>query len=293
MKKFIYFTLLSIVFYQSMHADMDIPKISANTSKPRVDVDGNPQKPTYIILHYTAMCTFSGAVKFFQKPDTKVSAHYVVGPQGEIVEMVDPELQAAHAGVSSWKDKEGLNVHSIGIEIVNPGYSEKDSEPCSKKCPEWSKEDGVKIPGSDKIWYKFTPAQIETVIQLCKHLMEKYNIPQENVIGHGDIAPGRKVDPGPLFPWKDLCQHDIGICPENIDKISAITNSTPNPEKAAEFLKRIGYKINSSNFQDPVNRAVLIAFQMHFKPDSIDGILDSKTYSILEHMAAKSNQEVT
>ena len=278
----------------NLYADMDIPKKSANTSKARIDLDGNLQKPTYIILHYTAQCTFSGVVKFFQQSDTKVSAHYVVGPQGEIVEMVDPELQAAHAGVSSWKDKQGLNSYSIGIEIVNPGYSEKDSEPCFKKCPEWPKESGIKIHGSDKIWYKFTPAKIEAVVQLCKYLMEKYNIPQENVIGHGDIAPGRKVDPGPLFPWSYLCQHNIGICSDCIDKLNTVTSSniSPDPDKAVEFLKRIGYKINSSDFKDPIAMAALIAFQMHFRQNLIDGILDLETYSILERVGKKGNQEI-
>ncbi len=267
---------ISLLIYHIKIEPIKIEEDLCHNSKPRpTNEQGDSMPPIFIILHYTADCGEKDTIRYFKNPNTKVSAHYVVAPNGKITMMVDPLQQAFHAGKSFWKSYESLNQYAIGIEIVNPGWSEPNCPPCRKGITTWTEKDCIKISGSDKCWYKFTPEQIESVIELCQYLMKKYNIPQNNVIGHNDIAPERKLDPGPLFPWLLLAQKNIGIspCPEKSHNLQEVDS-----EKAQNFLQTIGYKADPAKH---INKATLTAFQMHFRPNKIDGILDQETFDKL------------
>lgn len=139
-------------------------------------------KINFIIIHYTAM-SFEGALKALCNKETKVSSHYLIKASGEIFQLVDDSLAAHHAGISFWKGVSSLNHSSIGIELDNMGNT------------------------------KFALPQMDKCIELCKKLVTSYNIPKQNIIGHSDIAPNRKIDPGIYFDWKYLAKDNLGIWP--------------------------------------------------------------------------------
>ncbi len=163
-------------------------------------VNLNLRKPNYVILHYTAQDSLQQTINTFSQVRTQVSAHYVVGKDGRIVHMLNDYLRAWQAGVSKWGSITDMNSCSIGIEIDNNG-----NEP-------------------------FTEPQIKSLLLLLAQLKKNYNIPQANFIGHADIAPGRKPDPGPFFPWKRLAENGFGYwsddivvpAPDNFDYVTAL-----------------------------------------------------------------------
>ena len=182
--------------------------------------------PRFVILHYTEML-FDDAISKLCDKNAKVSTHYLIKKTGEIYNLVADKYIAWHAGVSYWKGLEKLNDHSIGIEIDNMG-----NEP-------------------------FTTEQMDSCIALCYFLMKKYDIPRENVIGHSDIAPDRKVDPGMFFDWKLLDKNGIGIpCKHDISKIGIAAKQ--------QYLKNMGYKIEVTGENDPQTQYVIKAFEDHF-----------------------------
>lgn len=139
---------------------------------------GDHEKPSMIIIHYTGMKTGEEALERLCDPETGVSAHYVIEEDGRLFQLVDENKRAWHAGVSEWQGETDINSASIGIELVNPGH-------------EWG-------------YREFMEPQIEVLIELCCGLVAKYDIPLERVLGHEDVSPGRKQDPGELFPWDRL-----------------------------------------------------------------------------------------
>jgi len=142
--------------------------------------------PEYIILHYTdTLSTEEALDQYLCNPNAEVSAHYVIEKNGNILQLVEEEKRAWHAGKSEWRGETDMNSASIGIELVNPGHT-YGLEP-------------------------FPDTQIESLITLCQAIMQRLNIPPENVLGHEDIAPGRKIDPGPLFPWEALVEQGIAV----------------------------------------------------------------------------------
>ena len=147
----------------------------------------NGKAVNYIILHYTDTQTTEQALGLLLDPAREVSAHYVVEENGKIIQMVADEHRAWHAGVSQWHGETDMNSVSLGIEIVNPGHTYGHKP--------------------------FPDAQIATVIELCRVKMAQFNITPENVLGHSDIAPGRKQDPGPLFPWEALAAQGVALWP--------------------------------------------------------------------------------
>ena len=180
-----------------------------------------------LVLHYTGMKTFQEALNRMRDSGAKVSAHYVVDETGETYRLVDEEKRAWHAGVSSWRKKTDINSRSIGIEIVNPGH-----------------EFGYR---------PFPDIQIKAVIELCNGIINRYRISPENIVGHSDIAPTRKKDPGELFPWETLSENGIGLW----------TNDFEQPSLSCkEMLTAIGYDITDEN-------AALTAFQRRFYPQSL------------------------
>jgi N-acetylmuramoyl-L-alanine amidase len=184
-------------------------------------VNFNLRKPNYVIIHFTAQDSAAQTLKTFTMVKTQVSAHYVIGRDGRVYHMLNDYLRAWHAGISKWGSVTDMNSCSIGIELDNNG-----SEP-------------------------FKSAQINSLLALLAHLKKAYNIPAANFIGHQDIAPGRKPDPGPYFPWKTLAAHGFGYWSDDVLELA------PDDFDPATALKLIGYDTANLN-------AAIIAFKRHF-----------------------------
>lgn len=195
-----------------------------------------------LVLHYTGMQTLEAAVTRLTDPDAEVSAHYLVTEAGRLIQLVNEQDRAWHAGVSSWRGATNINARSIGVEIENPGH--------------------------DAGYRPFTFVQMEAVIHLCSDILRRHSIPSRNVVGHSDVAPVRKMDPGELFDWPRLAVNGIGIWPDIL-----ASNSLPNPGKefdAKAELARVGYDVSDI-------QAALTAFQRHFCPSHITGVADTQT----------------
>lgn len=170
--------------------------------------------PIYLIMHYTAGTTAEGAVSWFQNPDAKASAHLVIDRNGAIIQMVPFNRRAWHAGKSKWGNLDGMNQYSIGIELVNAGKLRK------KSSGEWINWSNKVIPDEDVTlathkgelseagWHEYTEAQIETAAKVGTLLHSAYNF--TDILGHDDVSPGRKVDPGPLFPLDSFRSKVLG-----------------------------------------------------------------------------------
>ena len=157
---------------------------------PSPNFDEREREIDMIVLHYTGMKTGEEALERLCDPEAKVSAHYLIEEDGRVFQLVDESKRAWHAGVSSWQGVENVNHNSIGIELVNPGH-------------EWG-------------YREFTKAQYDSLIPLCQKIKERHSIPDINIIGHEDVAPDRKQDPGELFDWKLLADNGLGIWPRPI-----------------------------------------------------------------------------
>ena len=220
----------------------------------------------FIIFHYTGMKSESAAIKKLTNINSKVSSHYLVKDNGQIIAFVPDQYIAWHAGVSLWKSYKSLNKYSIGIEISNPGH--------------------------DFGYKKFSKSQIISIIKLSKFLIKKYNINPKNILGHSDIAPDRKKDPGEKFPWRELSKHKIGLW-YNLRQKKLIKKrflKTNNLEKKI-FLKnicKIGYSIKVSNNIDLSDthyiKTVIKAFQRRFRQDQIDGKIDQECLIISKNL---------
>jgi len=159
---------------------LNLPKYySINFNLPK----RSRKKIIFIILHYTGMKKESAAIKRLCDPKSKVSSHYFIKNSGEVLSLVPDLYEAWHAGVSSWQKLKSLNKYSIGIEINNPGH--------------------------DNGYKEFSSKQIFSLTKLIKYLVKKYNIKKQNILGHSDISPDRKKDPGEKFPWKKLAKKKI------------------------------------------------------------------------------------
>ncbi len=202
--------------------------------------DGTPTD--MLVLHYTGMQTAAAAIDRLCDPDAQVSAHYVVDEDGTVLQLIDEEMRAWHAGVSFWRGDKNINHRSVGVEIVNPGH-----------------EFGYR---------EFPDAQIAAVIDLCQGVLSRHAIPLRNVVGHSDVAPTRKQDPGELFPWAQLASNGIGLFPND-------TGVAPvSDHDVKDVLEGIGY--DATELQDAV-----IAFQRHYCPQRLDGVADFETRAML------------
>ena len=222
-----------------------------------------PFAPDAIILHYTGMNSAEAALALLCNPASGVSCHYVVLEDGGIVQLVRESARAWHAGDSFWQGHTDLNSASIGIEIVNAGH------------------DGGLPP--------FADAQIESVVALCRDLSQRYSIIPARVLAHSDIAPSRKRDPGERFPWSRLAKAGVGVWRES-DQAKA--GPTMNMAGVQTMLARYGYKIEQTGVLDARTRAVVVAFQRHFRPAHTDGELDPQTVSILSALVQINGPEV-
>ena len=218
----------------------------------------------FIIFHYTGMKRESGAINRLTNIQSEVSCHYLIKNSGEIIKLVPDLYVAWHAGKSSWKNFKSLNKNSIGIEITNPGH-----------------EFGYK---------KFSKKQIYSVLKLSKLLLKTYKISQKNILGHSDIAPERKKDPGEKFPWKFLCKNKIGLWHKltNQELIKNRRFKTSKIEKESFFtnLFKIGYskKIPKGLNKDIYLREVAKTFQRRFRQELINGKIDLECLLISEDL---------
>ncbi len=203
-----------------------------------------------LVLHYTGMKTADEALARLCDPEAKVSAHYTVGTDGRIYAHVPEERRAWHAGVSFWAGEANVNGCSIGIELVNPGH-----------------EFGY-VPFAEK--------QIAALIDLARDILVRHAIPPSRVLGHSDVAPGRKSDPGELFPWARLAVAGIGAWPKASDRGLGETPATA--------LARYGYGLPPHT--DVPLEAVITAFQRHFRPSDVNGRWDSECDSALAGLLA-------
>jgi N-acetylmuramoyl-L-alanine amidase len=206
-----------------------------------------------LVLHYTGMKTADEALARLCDPQAKVSAHYTVGTDGRVFFHVPEERRAWHAGVSFWAGERNVNGRSIGIELVNPGH-----------------EFGY-VP--------FAEAQIAALIDLVRGILGRHPIPPNRVLGHSDVAPARKMDPGELFPWKELAGFGIGVWPE--------TNHRDLREPPETALSRYGYGLPPHT--DVPLEAVITAFQRHFRPSKVNGRWDGECDGVLAALLAPAS----
>lgn len=197
-----------------------------------------------LVLHYTGMQTGASAIDWLANPQSKVSAHYVVDEDGQLVYMVREEQRAQHAGLSHWRGITDVNSASIGIEIVNPGH-----------------EFGYR---------PFPEEQMDTVTRLVAEIVRTYSIEPRNVVGHSDIAPARKEDPGELFDWERLAKLGLAVARPKGKLVD------PEWQDAAFLLalERYGYSIADG-------RAAVVAFQRRFRPENLDGVIDGECRAML------------
>ena len=223
----------------------------------------------FIIFHYTGMKKESKAIDRLTDIQSEVSCHYLIKNNGEIITMVPVSYTAWHAGKSSWKRYKSLNKNSIGIEITNPGH--------------------------DFNYKKFTKKQIISLLKLSKILIKKYKINSKNILGHSDIAPERKKDPGEKFPWKYLSQNKVGLW-HTIKKQELIKNRTIKTTKIEkEFffnnLFKIGYsKIFSKDMsKDRHLNNITKAFQRRFRQELVNDKIDQECLLISKNLLKKYN----
>ena len=217
----------------------------------------------YLIVHYTVLDE-PHSIK--ELSEGSVSSHYLVGlgHPPTIYQFVDESRRAYHAGVSEWKGQNNLNYASIGIEIVNHGYTDTPQ---------------------GRTWAPFPQEQIEALIPLIREIVTRHQIAPDHVLGHSDIAPQRKQDPGPMFPWKRLAAEGLSIWPDEKEVAalrSGYEKKLPDVAWFQHHLASFGYKVPQNAQLDEETRNVISAFQMRFRPARIDGTPDAETASILE-----------
>lgn len=241
--------------------------------RPSPNFDARTRPIDLIVLHYTGMQDAETALARLTdpapvagkypgpwqsaevEPDAplgRVSAHYVVAEDGTVYRLVAEEHRAWHAGASSWDGEGDVNHRAIGIEIVNGGHD-------------------FGLPD-------FPEAQIEALIVLLREIMARWSLTRARVVGHSDVAPERKLDPGEKFPWKKLADSGVSIWPHpsGLD--------LPDDEYVAHAQQQLavfGYNVQASGFIDAATRAALMAFQRRFRPHQIDGVLDEETRKLL------------
>ena len=224
-----------------------------NNSPNYSKINKSQRSIKYVIIHYTGMQSEIASIDRLKNRKSKVSCHYLINRKGVIIKMVDENNIAWHAGKSRWKKFTNLNKNSIGIELVNKGH-----------------EFG---------YQNFSKRQIKSLIRLCKRLKKQYLISTENFLGHSDVAPLRKIDPGEKFPWKELSYYKIGKWYKKIEK-----NFKVNPKlmKVLFFknLQKLGYRYFNVYKRNISDKKVIRSFQRHYLPKSVTGKIDKKTYII-------------
>jgi N-acetylmuramoyl-L-alanine amidase len=230
--------------------------VAAVVASPNLDKRKNGP-PDMIVLHYTGMQSGQGALDRLTNAPSKVSSHYVVFEDGRIVQCVPEDMRAWHAGVSSWAGETDINSCSIGIEIINPGH---------------------------EFGYADYPLrQIAAVIALCRTIITRRGpISADRILGHSDVAPTRKQDPGEKFPWELMSESGVGhwVRPAPLDLVGTTLKHGDRGEgvlRLQRSLKAYGYGVSDNGSYDDLTRDVVTAFQRHFRQARVDGIADPST----------------
>jgi N-acetylmuramoyl-L-alanine amidase len=229
---------------------------------PSPNFDERRAPPDMLVLHYTGMRTADAAIQRLCDPLAKVSAHYVVDEDGAILRLVPEERRAWHAGQGAWQGETDCNAASIGVEIVNPGH-------------EFGYRD-------------FPEAQIDSVVSLISDIRTRWTIPDVRIIGHSDLAPDRKQDPGERFPWKRLASVGHGLwfepAPERIAALGpplGVGDEGLGVIVLRAGLHRLGYALQPGGNYDGATRLTVEAFQRHWRPAQVDGVADGETRATL------------
>ena len=235
---------------------------------PSPNFDQRRGPPDMVVVHYTGMATGAEALERLRDPEAKVSAHYVIEEDGRIYELVPEERRAWHAGVSFWKGEKDVNAVSIGIELVNPGH--------------------------DFGYPDFPEMQVEALIGLLDAIRGRWTIPNARILGHSDVAPERKIDPGEKFPWKRLALdgHGLWIEPDAAPGAPlALGDEGPGVFALQAGLTRLGYDSAPSGQYDDYTETIIKAFQRHWRPDRVDGIADGETRARLVRLLRMAAEE--
>ena len=239
---------------------------------PNADVRPSPnhgeraggRDPDILLLHYTGMNTADGALDWLCRDESQVSSHYFVHEDGRVVQLVPERRRAWHAGKSYWAGEIDINSASIGIEIANAGH-----------------------PGGLP---DFPDVQIAAVVELCRNCGERWSIAPERVLGHSDVAPIRKVDPGEKFPWALLHRHGVGHWVEPAlmagGRFFQRGDSGQPIEALQSMLSLYGYATEITGEFDARTEGDVEAFQRHFRPERVDGIADMSTIDTLHRLLA-------
>jgi N-acetylmuramoyl-L-alanine amidase len=211
---------------------------------PSPNFDARDSGISMVVLHYTGMRDAQSAIARLRDPEARVSCHYLIAEDGQILRMVAEENRAWHAGLSYWRGEQGVNGRSVGIEIVNPGH-----------------EFGYR---------PFTEQQMEALLPLLAGIIERHPVVPANVVGHSDVAPARKQDPGELFDWARLAKHGFAIARPTRNLIDP--HWTDGGFLLA--LERWGYDVREA-------QSAVTAFQRRFRPELLDGIIDGECRAIL------------
>jgi N-acetylmuramoyl-L-alanine amidase len=260
MKKFL--LALCVIFLTGCASGPYVDKsLSARSQDSRV---------RYIIIHYTALDLAQSVHELTQEG---VSSHYLLtdGQSPKIYNLVDESQRAYHAGVSSWKGVTQLNASSIGIEIVNPGYRDTPNGP---------------------VWGEFAQSQIDLLIPLVRDIAKRHGITPERVLAHSDIAPQRKEDPGPLFPWKQLADAGLVQWPNATIVTRVLPQFEAQLPDVAWFQKKLmqhGFAVPQTGELDDQTRRVVAAFQMKYRPARYDGTPDAQTAALLAALTGGSD----
>jgi N-acetylmuramoyl-L-alanine amidase len=220
--------------------------MSAIVEKPSPNANDRPAGASIdmFVLHYTGMRTATAALDRLCDPAAQVSAHYLIDEDGTVYRLVAEEKRAWHAGVARWCEDPDVNGRSIGVELVNPG-------------PEF-------------IYRDFPQPQMESLTELAQDILKRHPIPGRNVVGHSDIAPDRKLDPGERFNWRLLATNGIGLWPQEPQPVDG---------NIRDLLVDYGYDVSTRNY--------VAAFQRHFRPSRVDGIVDDETRAQLGGLLAQ------
>jgi N-acetylmuramoyl-L-alanine amidase len=225
--------------------------------QPSPNWDARDERISMVVLHYTDMPSCESAITRLRDPAAKVSAHYVISEEGEVVRLVDEANRAWHAGMSYWRGKSNVNGCSIGIELHNPGHT------CGYR--------------------PFPDAQIDALVPLLHRIVRDYDIPRANVVGHSDVAPQRKLDPGELFPWERLAQYRLALPrPQKLE----LGDPFDNDGAFYLALERFGYDISDG-------KKAVEAFQRRWRPEKIDGEIDGQIRAILFQLLLDRDRGLT
>lgn len=240
-----------------------------NCPSPNFGPRRDGQAPDMLVVHYTGMKTAEEALQRLCSVEAQVSAHYLIDEDGTLYSLVPEDMRAWHAGVSSWESNQDINSRSIGIELANPGH--------------------------DFGYRPFPEAQIKRLVRLSKEIVSRHGIRPWHVLGHSDVAPLRKTDPGELFPWERLAREGVGLWPETVDvpgnssiasgeESFVIGDEGDGVLNLQNLLYEFGYDVPlHGRYEDDI-ALVVMAAQRHWTPKSVNGVADGRLIAILKRL---------